>query len=345
MKKRLLILMAALAAAIPALSQGIAFEQELTFRQALDKAAASGKLLFVDCYTAWCGPCKLLAEQVFPREEVGAFFNERFVSLQIDMEKGEGPALAERYAVKAYPTLLVIRPDGQVQHRIVGFRDAAALIESAREGCSDERSLAALEAGHDNGNRDAATVTRYALALLDAGDLEKATRVVDDFYASLADEAKTDPALWPLHANAALSPWGSSRLEFLRLHKPAFDRLAGKAAVDSLLYTVTTDLFMTLLFKNRDGLTLAYLPEFIETLRGMEFERQASVLAEAEFTLALTRQEAGETVRLYRERGKEFSNKGIMNLVPLMLQNKGQFNAGTHPASIQLVELIESERK
>jgi thiol-disulfide isomerase/thioredoxin len=344
MKKRLLILMAALAAAIPASPQ-IAFEGETTFQQALDKAAANDKLLFVDCYTSWCGPCKLLAEQVFPREDVGAFFNERFVNLQIDMEKGEGPGLAERYAVKVYPTLLILRPDGQVQHRIVGFRDAAALIESAREGCSEGRSLASLEAGHDNGNRDAATVTRYALALIDAGDLEKATRVVDDFYASLADEAKTDPALWPLHANAALSPWGSSRFEFLRLHKPAFDRLAGKAAVDSLLYTVTTDLFMTLLFKNRDGLTLAYLPEFIETLRGMEFERRESVLAEAEFTLALTRQEADETVRLYREHGKEFSNKGIMNLVPLMLQNKGQFNAATHPASIQLVELIESGRK
>jgi thioredoxin-related protein len=333
-----------LLASAPALAQGIVFE-ESTFDEALAKARAGNKLLFMDCYAEWCGPCKLLSEQVFTRAEVGEYFNEHFVNLKIDMEKGEGVELAKHYAVKVYPTLLILRPDGQVQHRIVGYQDADALLARAREGSSEEGSLLHLETLYDAGNRTKGLVTRYLQALLDSHENEKAARVADDFFASLPDEEKLDTALWPLYASPEISAWGTSRFDFLRQHKPAFDRLAGKEKVDKLFYDVTTDLFMTLLFKNREGLTIAYLPEFIEALREMDFERQAIVLAEAEFTRAIMQQDVDKTVERYRQHGKEFSNKGIMNLIPLMIQNKGTINAETHPASLKLVELIEAGNK
>ncbi|MDR1273031.1 MAG: thioredoxin family protein [Odoribacteraceae bacterium] len=339
MKKRLLILVAVLATIFPASSQGIVFE-ELTFQEALDKAAASGKLLFVDCYTEWCGPCKRLAGQVFTQEDVGAFFNEHFINLRVDMEKDEGPTLARRYAVHLYPTLLVIRPDGKEQHRIIGFRDAAALIERAQEGCDAERSLASLEAAHNSGNREAGTITRYVLTLLDVLENEKAARVADDLFASLADEEKTNPVLWPLYANVALSPWGSSRFEFLRLHKRTFDRQQGKATVDSLFHEITTNLLAKI--EKDDRLVIARLPGYIETLRGMEFEQRENILAEARFMLAFTRGKIGKAFRLYREHGEEFSAKGIKRRIQTMLEHEEFFR--NHPSSVKLVKLIKSKK-
>ena len=81
--------------------QGIVFD-EGTFEEALAKAKKEGKMVFVDCYTSWCGPCKRMAQQVFPMAEVGEAMNGRFVCLMRDMEKGEGVELAKRYRVSSW---------------------------------------------------------------------------------------------------------------------------------------------------------------------------------------------------------------------------------------------------
>ena len=70
--------------------------------------------MFIDFYTSWCGPCKMMMKNVFPLKEVGDYLNARFVCVKIDAEKGEGPELAKRYKVKAYPTFVAIDPDEEV---------------------------------------------------------------------------------------------------------------------------------------------------------------------------------------------------------------------------------------
>ena len=67
-------------------AQGIDFFKG-TFNEALTKAANEGKLVFVDFYATWCGPCKQMVEKVFPDEELGKYMNEKFVCLQIEVEK------------------------------------------------------------------------------------------------------------------------------------------------------------------------------------------------------------------------------------------------------------------
>ncbi len=99
------------------------------YEAALARAKAESKLLFVDCYTTWCGPCKMLTRQTFPDKAVGDFFNTHFVSIQIDMENGEGVELAKRWGVDAYPTMIVLDADGNERGRIVGFQSPAQLLE------------------------------------------------------------------------------------------------------------------------------------------------------------------------------------------------------------------------
>lgn len=98
----------------------------------LAQAKAEGKKVFLDCYTSWCGPCRVMSNTVFTRTEVGTFFNDHFVCLKLDMEQGEGPDVAKRYGVKAFPTMLILSPEGEVLHTIVGARSADALIGEAK---------------------------------------------------------------------------------------------------------------------------------------------------------------------------------------------------------------------
>lgn len=98
---------------------GIQFS-DMSFEDALKEAKSTNKLIFMDAYAAWCGPCKMMAKKTFTDSKVGEVFNENFINLKIDMEKGEGPALAKRYGVRAYPTLYFINGDGEVVHKIVG---------------------------------------------------------------------------------------------------------------------------------------------------------------------------------------------------------------------------------
>ena len=86
--------------------------QELSLTKALELAKSEKKLVFIDCYTSWCGPCKIMAKEVLPQKEVGDFLNELFVCVKYDMEEGEGPELAKKYKVDAYPTFLLLNADG-----------------------------------------------------------------------------------------------------------------------------------------------------------------------------------------------------------------------------------------
>lgn len=106
---------------------GIKFE-DITFEQAIEKAKKENKLVFMDCYTVWCGPCKWLDNNTFVDETLGDYFNEKFINIKIDMEKGEGAMLMKKYDVKAFPTLLLLNGEQEVVNRITGALSAKDLM-------------------------------------------------------------------------------------------------------------------------------------------------------------------------------------------------------------------------
>jgi thioredoxin 1 len=108
--------------------KGIKFE-EISYEEAIKKAKSSNKLVFIDAYAIWCGPCKWMAANTFTDEEVGQFFNANFINLKIDMEKGEGPELARKLQVTAYPTLFFINKDGEIVKRVLGAKPAKEFLK------------------------------------------------------------------------------------------------------------------------------------------------------------------------------------------------------------------------
>lgn len=133
MKNILLIIVIAISSVWELKAQGIKFF-EGTWEQALAQAKKENKPLFVDAYTVWCGPCKYMSNNVFPVDSVGKFYNENFINVKYDMEKGDGPTFATNYRVTAYPTLLYLNPEGKVLHRIMGGRQPSDFIKEGRKG-------------------------------------------------------------------------------------------------------------------------------------------------------------------------------------------------------------------
>lgn len=115
---------------MPAVAQVRFFEGP--FDQALQKAQTEQKKVFVDFYTVWCGPCKLMSEKVFPDVAVGAYFNEKFISCQINAEDKAFAEWVRKYQVKAYPTLLILDASGNVLGRQEGALEPALLLKFAQ---------------------------------------------------------------------------------------------------------------------------------------------------------------------------------------------------------------------
>jgi thioredoxin-like negative regulator of GroEL len=130
--------------------------------EALAEAKAEGKLVLVDVGAYWCPPCHELDEEVFVRPEVGERLGRGYVALHVDAEKGEGPELAERYDVQAYPTVLVLEATGIEKGRVVDFLPAAELLAALDRIEEGGNVLAELVDAVENDPDDLAR--RYALA-------------------------------------------------------------------------------------------------------------------------------------------------------------------------------------
>ncbi len=101
---------------------------------ALKKSKEENKLIFLDAYASWCGPCKLMAKNTFTEKEVGDYFNANFINVKMDMEKNEnGPRLSDKYRLTAYPTLFFIDSKEEVFHQEIGYLKPNQLMTVAKK--------------------------------------------------------------------------------------------------------------------------------------------------------------------------------------------------------------------
>lgn len=149
-------------------AQGITFETS-DFQTALTKAKTENKLIFMDAYTTWCGPCKWMSKNVFTDASVGSYFNEKFVNVKINMEQGEGIELAKKYEVVAYPTLLFIDGNGKLMHVSTGSRPADDFLDLGHAANDPDRQFTTMKKRFDNGERSGEFLKLYTDVLTSAG--------------------------------------------------------------------------------------------------------------------------------------------------------------------------------
>lgn len=168
-------------------AQGIEFIHDKPFKEILEMAKKENKLVFMDCYTSWCGPCKRLSSQVFPDSSVGVYYNANFINTKFDMEKGEGVELAGRFAIRAYPTLLWLDGDGNVKHKIVGGLDVNGLLQNGKKAIDPTPGiLTGMKKRYADGDRDVNFLNDYVNTL--ATSDEKYEEVFKEYLTKLTDK-------------------------------------------------------------------------------------------------------------------------------------------------------------
>ncbi|MCP9769458.1 DUF255 domain-containing protein [Lacihabitans sp. LS3-19] len=114
------------------LAGGIHF-QKGNWQQTLDLAKKENKMVFLDIYATWCGPCKQLKKYTFADKTAGEFFNANFINMALDGEQEEGAILAQQFGIRAYPTLMFVSPEGELITKSPGFRTPNDLIKLGKE--------------------------------------------------------------------------------------------------------------------------------------------------------------------------------------------------------------------
>ncbi len=131
-------------------AQGIIFKK-MTWAEAQTEAAQSKKNIFLDAYTTWCAPCKMMEKEVFVDASVASFFEEHFVCVKMDMEKGEGIDLARLLNIHAFPTFIFADEKGNVLHTAAGGKNIAQTLEMGRLALDPKERMAAQDEKFNQG--------------------------------------------------------------------------------------------------------------------------------------------------------------------------------------------------
>ena len=243
----LALLVAGILFGAEAQNRSINFEQTQEWKKMVKKAKKEKKLIFVDCYTSWCGPCKMLAKNVFTQDAVADYFNQNFVNAKFDMEKdADGVILKKQFGVKAFPTLVFVNPVTQeVVHRMVGAGTADWLIAGAKMANDPQNNLSAMMKRYAGGERGAEFLAKYLAALSAAYMAEEQGKVAAEYLNTLDATQLATKENWELIRKYVSDPLAEP-LKQVMTNREKFYAVAGKEVVDYKLDNAITGAVMML---------------------------------------------------------------------------------------------------
>jgi thioredoxin-related protein len=178
---------------------GMNFEHNTTWENVLAKAKKENKYIFVDCYTTWCGPCKVMSKDIFPKEAVGKFYNQNFINLKIQMDVTNGDDddvkswyasakdIEKKYKINAYPTYLIFSPQGEIVHRLVGSMDEDKFIENGKIAINPETQYYTLKKQYEAHKNNPTYLLKMLNAALDAYETDFSKELSKTYFATQKD--------------------------------------------------------------------------------------------------------------------------------------------------------------
>lgn len=125
--------------------KGIQFEEGLSWQQVKDKAKAANKYIFMDVYTTWCAPCKLMDKEVYPNDTVGSYMIGKFISVKVQMDStgkdneqvkrwyNDARAIEREYKIDGFPGFFFFNPEGTLIYRDLGYKNVADFLQLANK--------------------------------------------------------------------------------------------------------------------------------------------------------------------------------------------------------------------
>lgn len=252
--------------------EGIQF-QSMSWDEALAAAQKSNKLIFMDAYTTWCGPCKALEKYTFTDPSVGTLFNASFINVRFDMEQYPGLELAEKYDVTIYPTLLFINRDGDLVHRGCGALGIDELIALGKTAITPNETLSSLQEKVGNDERSIELIDKYILALGNA--CQDIDGFLKKFFSQVSNEELMNEPNWYVFSEYDFDIYGD-RFQYLLKNQKNFDVLVEANNVQDKIY----DTFIMNYFElaNSEDFALFGIQSLIYMAKQNEFERKQELL-------------------------------------------------------------------
>ena len=249
--KKLALTIMAMAMTVAVMAQGMVFEPEgTTLEQAAAKAKAENKLVFMDCYTQWCGPCKKMAKDVFTQEMVGAYMNPKFVNIKVDMESDYGTPLAKKLQITAYPTFVIFNGDAKEVGRFLGSSDGVKFIENVGKNSMDTNT-SDLEQRFKSGDRGPQFLQDYLKTLTASYKVDDANDVAEAILEGKEETFAMDPELAGIFMKHINNPFSKPFKQIMKTDV-ILKGTVGSEAVDMKVQNVLTN-YMRKLVVEKDG--------------------------------------------------------------------------------------------
>ena len=271
-------------------NRSIRFEPK-DWKKAVEKARKENKLIFLDCHTSWCGPCKNLAANIFTKDAVADFYNQNFINVDMDMEKDvDGVMLSKVYKPTAFPTLLFIDPHTElVVHRVTGGGDVEYILSIARVPLSSDNTLARSCRRYRQGVRSPEFVKKLMNDLKLAHAKKMHREVAEAYFDRLNQQQLEEKENWELFKAHIDNPYSAIFKKIMSGHIH-YGRLFGEDEVaKALQWIVIMELGDIAGSSLENGLqeTENRYQELIGLLEYADFQGVSALITDARFSKAL----------------------------------------------------------
>lgn len=230
---------------------GIKFEKGLSWAQLKEKAKKENKYIFVDCFTTWCAPCRIMDKEVFSTREAGEFFNASFINVkvQFDRTKNDGEDVRgwyeeveifkKAYAIGIYPTYLFFDPNGVLVHKISGGVAVPGVFINRSKAALDPKSqYYSLKAKFDAGRRDAPFLRSLLRAAEFVGETEAVRLIANEYLSEQKDQLTEDNLRLMASSTLKVSDVG---FEVLRRYPAKADQYLGSGTAATIVRQLILD--------------------------------------------------------------------------------------------------------
>ncbi len=307
-------------------NKGIKFT-EGSWSQVRAEAKKQNKLIFIDIYTTWCGPCKMMSANVFTDTHVADKFNQAFINYKIDAEKGEGVELAKTFAITAYPTYLFVNADGELVYRALGAMPAEKFMIEADKALSAGKSYKSseeLDKDFKSGRRDADFLYEYMKRKSLNGGENSA--LLDEYLKAVPESSyKTEKILSIISENIGTIETKAFNILADALNKYMNMTVQQQKFVLNGISKAKRNTFKKVL-DNRDK---ALLEKLIEAVRNTSYSMAGFEAEEKQFRL--------EYAKITRD-GENFKKIAIRESAKLMAKNTEELAAETQQKITNFIE-------
>ena len=143
-------------------TNGINFRIFETIEELSETAIKEDKYVYVTLHYIGCPYCIKMEKEIFPKEEVGNYYNENFISLSLDINEDIlGRYFKEQYAPGGYPAHLYLDKDIAMLHKSSGYKNIDTFINLGEEAKDKNNNFIHYKRKVDSGDLSAETLIKY----------------------------------------------------------------------------------------------------------------------------------------------------------------------------------------